>query len=388
MQNAAIPFAVFEISGKTAAVGTTGLFQYLPFMVMGAVGGTLADRYARRKLLLLTQILLMVTAGALWILVSSDAASVASITAVAFLSGLLGGLSVPVWQAFVAELVPRSLLLGAVTLNSTQFNAARALGPFLAGLVIAAGGVEMAFLINMVTFVAVVGVLIVIRSAGNEAPPGSQVGERAMASLLRAARYMRSQPAIVACCISIIIVAGLGSPLFSFLAVYGEEEFTTTGFTLGLLFGAAGIGSLLFAPLFLKVAPRMPRARLLAGSMGLYGIATALVGLSPGYWFAIIALMVFGGSYLGIASTINTTIQLVVRDDLRGRVIALYLMCLTGSLPIGLFFWGLIAERIGLRAVTVASGVLLVIATAVLWFSRRFEVMAQADRARDHHAQS
>ncbi len=388
MQNAAIPFAVFEISGRTAAVGTTGLFLYLPFMVMGAVGGILADRYARRRLLLLTQILLMVTAGALWILVSSDAASVASITAVAFVSGLLGGLSVPVWQAFVVELVPRSLLLGAVTLNSTQFNAARALGPFLAGLVIAAGGVATAFMINMVSFVAVVGVLVVIRSAGNEAPSGSVVGERALAGLIRAGRYMRSQPAIVACCISIVIVAGLGSPLFSFLAVYGEEEFTTTGFTLGLLFGAAGIGSLLFAPLFLRVAPRMPRARLLAGSMGLYGIATVLVGLSPGYWFAIIALMIFGGSYLGIASTINTTIQLVVRDDLRGKVIALYLMCLTGSLPVGLLLWGLIAEWVGLRAVTVASGVLAVIATAVLWFSRRFEVMAQADRARDHHSRS
>jgi MFS family permease len=383
MQNAAIPYAVFEISGKPAAVGTSGLFQYLPFMVMGAIGGTLADRYARRRLLIVTQALLMVTAFGLWLLVRSDSATVASITAVAFVAGLLGGLTVPVWQAFVADLVGRDQLLAAVTLNSTQFNAARALGPFLAGLVIATGGVALAFLVNAVSFVAVLGTLALIRSAGN-APVVPEGGmDRLVPGLVRAARYMRSQPAIVACCISITVVAGLGSPLFNFLVVYGDSIFGVESFRLGILLGAAGIGSLVFAPLFLNVAPRLPRAWLLAGSMATYGVATALVGLSPGYWFAVAALMAFGGSYLGIASTINTTIQLVVTDDLRGKVLAIYVMFLTGSLPIGLFVWGLLADSIGLRQVTVCSGLLLLAATVALWAGGSFKVMAQADRARD-----
>ncbi|MCP4434213.1 MAG: MFS transporter [Actinomycetia bacterium] len=389
MQGAAIPYAVYEISGTTGAVGVTGLFQYLPFMVMGAVGGTLADRFARRRLLLVTQVAMMGAALALWALQASGRAELWSITALAFVFGLLGGLATPVWQAFVVELVPRDLLLGAVTLNSTQFNAARAVGPFLAGVVIAVFGVQAAFLFNAVSFLAVIAVLVVIRSAGGKRP-GGHAGLRgsALGGMAEAARHILATPAILACCMAIIAVAGLGSPLFNFLPVYGEEEFVVEGWQLGLLFGAGGIGSLLFAPALLKVAPKMPRARLLAGFMGLYGLAVAAVGLSPGYWVAVVALMVFGGAYLGIASTINTTIQLVVHDHLRGKVIAIYLMCLTGALPLGLLVWGLVADVVGLRATTVAAGLLLVVTTAVLRATGRFTVMAAADDARDEAAEA
>lgn len=388
MQNAAIPYAVFELSGTAGAVGLTGLFQYLPFMVMGAVGGTLADRYPRRLLLLVTQVAMLAAALGLWALVASGTATVASITALAFVFGLLGGLATPVWQAFVVELVPRDLLLGAVTLNSTQFNAARALGPFLSGIVIAAFGVEAAFLLNASSFLAVIAVLFVIRSAGRVRPSGYPGGVGAIAGLAEAGRHVLQTPAILACCIAIVAIAGLGSPLFSFLPVYGQQEYSVGGVRLGLLLGAGGIGSLLFAPALLKVAPRLPRARLLAGSMGLYGTAVVAVGLSPVYATAIIALLVFGGSYLGIASTINTTIQLVVHDHLRGKVVAIYLMCLTGSLPLGLLAWGLSADAIGLRPTTVVAGVLLVLATVGLRAAGRFSVMAAADEARDAAATS
>ena len=384
MQAAAIPYAVFEISGSAGSVGVTGLFQYLPFMVMGAVGGTLADRFARRRLLLVTQLAMMASAASLWALVASGRTSVSAITALAFVFGLLNGLAVPVWQAFVAELVPRGLLLGAVTLNSTQFNAARALGPFLAGVVIASLGVGAAFAINAVSFLAVIAVLLVIRSAGGVRPASPDDRPRgAIAGLGEAARHILGSPAILACCVAIVAVAGLGSPLFNFLPVYGEEEFAVQGWQLGLLLGAGGIGSLLAAPAVLKVAPRMPRARLLTGFMGVYGLSVSAVGLSGAYVAAIGALLVFGACYLGIASTINTTIQLVVADHLRGKVIAIYLMCLTGALPLGLLVWGFMADWVGLRPTTVGAGLLLVLATAVLAGSGRFEVMAQADRARD-----
>ncbi|MGI9577525.1 MAG: MFS transporter, partial [Microthrixaceae bacterium] len=385
MQAAAIPYVVFEITGTAGSVGVTGLFQYLPFMIMGAVGGTLADRFPRRRLLLVTQVAMMISAGSLWALVASGRATVVGITLLAFLFGLLNGLAVPVWQSFVVELVPRDLLLNAVTLNSTQFNAARAAGPFLAGLVIATLGVEAAFAINALSFVAVIAVLLVIRSAGGARPgDGTQNAEGAIAGLGEAARHILATPAILACCISIIAVAGLGSPLFNFLPVYGEEEFAVQGWQLGLLLGAGGIGSLLFAPAVLKVAPRLPRAGLLAGFMGVYGLSVAAVGLSPGYAAAVAALLVFGGCYLGIASTINTTIQLVVHDHLRGKVIAIYLMCLTGALPLGLLGWGFMADAVGLRATTVGAGILLVLATVLLAGTGRFSVMADADEARDH----
>lgn len=144
-----------------------------------------------------------------------------------------------------------------------------------------------------------------------------------------------------------------------------------------------GIGSVLFTPVLLGVATRLPRARLLGAAMVLYGVSTAAVGVAPGYVATIVALLFFGGAYLAIASTINTAIQLVVEEHLRGVVIALYLMCLTGALPIGLFVWGLLSDRFGIRATTVGAGSLLVVVTAVFIATGRFTVMAAADEARD-----
>jgi MFS family permease len=381
MQNATIPYVVFQLTGTAGEVGLTGFFQYLPFMVMGIAGGALADRFPRRRLLIVTQVLQALAALALWAVVAGGSETVTQVAALAFVSGLLGGLNTPVWQAFVVELVPRELLLGAVTLNSTQFNASRALGPFLAGIVIAVWGAQTAFLLNAVSFAAVVVVLLMIRVASDGVRRTVEGG--VLAGLLRAARYVRATPSILACCGAIIAVAGLGSPLFSYLPVYGDEVFGVTGVRLGLLFGAGGIGSVIAAPVLLSVAPRLPRARLLAGAMATYGAAVVAVGLLPGYWEVVVALFFFGGAYLAIASTINTSIQLVVREDLRGTVIAIYLMCLTGALPIGLFLWGRAADAFGLRPTTVAAGLLLVVVTAAFWLTGRFRVMVHADDARD-----
>lgn len=381
MQNAAVPYVAYTITGSAGDVGITGFFQYVPFMVMGLVGGTLADRYPRRALLIGAQVLQALCAFALWALVASDSATTASLSALAFVAGLAGGVNTPIWQSFVTELVPRDVLLNAVTLNSAQFNAARALGPFLAGVVIATWGAAATFALNGVSFLVVILVLAVIRgrsdARGRPEPGGALEGIRAGAA------HVWSSPAILACCLAIVAVAGLGSPLFSYLSVYGESVYEVQGWQLGLLFGAAGIGSVLFTPLLLVVAPRLPRARLLGGAMLLYGLSVAAMGLVPTYAASIVVLLAFGGAYLSIASTINTTIQLVVLEELRGVVIAIYLMCLTGALPVGLFLWGEAADRFGIRTTTVAAGVALAVVTVVFIVTRRFAVMAEADDARD-----
>ena len=381
MQNATIPYVVFQLTGRPGEVGLAGFFQYVPFMLMGVFGGALADRFPRRLLLLWAQVLQALVALALWWVVASGSATTASVAGLAFVAGLLGGLQTPVWQALVAELVPRDLLLGAVTLNSTQFTASRALGPFLAGVVIALWGPADAFLLNAVSFAAVVVVLAVIRVHSD-----ARVRPERMAlwsGVGEAARHLLATPALVACCVAIAAVAGLGSPLFSYLPVYGAKEYSVTGWQLGLLLGAGGIGAVVFAPALLNLQHRVRRAALLGGSMATYGAAVAAVGVVRSYPAAVVALLFFGGAYLSIAATLNSTIQLVVREDLRGTVIALYVMCLTGALPVGLFLWGAAADTFGLRPTTVGAGLLLVAATTVFVATGRFRVMAVADRARD-----
>ncbi len=381
MQNAAVPYVAFTLTGRASDVGVTGFFQYVPFMVMGLVGGTLADRYPRRMLLISAQVAQSVCAVALYVLVASGSATTATLAALAFVSGLTNGINVPIWQSFVTELVPRDDLLNAVTLNSAQFNAARALGPFLAGVVIAFWGVQVAFLVNAASFLVVIVVLVAIRGTSDARPRGP--AGQAWSGIRRGAEHVMASPAILACCLAIIAIAGLGSPLFSYLPVYGEDVFGVTGVRLGLLFGAAGLGSVLFTPLLLSVAPRLPRARLLAAAMLGYAASLVATGLSPSYPWVIVALLCFGGAYLSIASTINTTIQLVVLEELRGVVIAIYVMCLTGSLPVGLLIWGIASDAYGIRTTTVASGVLLGLVTAGFIATRRFAVMAEADEARD-----
>lgn len=384
MQNAAIPYVAFDLTGSAAGIGVTGFFQYVPFMLMGLVGGGLADRFPRRALLIGSQIAQALCAAALYLMVSTGSITTTWLSVLAFVSGLAAGLNTPIWQAFVTELVPRDLLLNAVTLNSAQFNAARAIGPLLTGVIIAAWGVSLTFLLNAVSFAVVIGVLLTItgRSDGTR----RTVEGGALRGLRDATRYVWASPAIVACCTAIIAVAGLGSPLFSYLVVYGEDVLDVSGLQLGVLFGAAGIGAVLFTPALLSIAPRLPRAALLSAAMLGYGLAVVATGLAPNYATSILALLFFGGAYLAIASTINTTIQLVVREDLRGTVIAIYLACLTGALPIGLLVWGQFSDRFGIRTTTVGAGAMLVVVTLVFIATGRFRVMAQADDARDEAA--
>jgi MFS family permease len=372
MQNATIPYVVYQITGRAGDVGIAGFFHYVPFVLVGLLGGSLADRFARRRLLVVFQLAQAVVAVGLWAVVASGSATTANLSALGFVSGLLGGLNTPIWQSFVSELVPRRLLLGAVTLNSAQFNASRALGPFLAGVTIVVWGAAASFLLNAVSFVVVVVVVATIRVGSDvrrhERPDSTGIGE--------AFRYVRRTPAIATCCAAVGLIAGLGSSLFNFLPVYGESEFSVTGAQLGLLLGASGIGAVIVTPVLLGFQHRVEGARRLAASMTAYGASVVVVGAVPTYGAAVAALLVFGASYLVIAATMNTTIQIVVREDLRGKVIAIYLMCLTGGLPLGLLAWGQVADVVGLRVTTVAAGVTLVVVTVVFALTGRFRAMA------------
>lgn len=379
IQNTAIPYVAFDLTGRNGGVGVTGFFQYLPIMLMGAVGGSAADRFDRKRLLVVTQLGQAVCAAALWALVASGRATPTSLTALAFASGLAGGMNIPVWQSFVSELVPRPILLNAVTLNSTQFNMARALGTFLAGVIIAVWGASAAFGINAVSFGCVLVGLAMIPGRG--APLRREPSLGWWGEWRAGVRYVLGVPGIVSCCVAIVAVAAICSPLFSFLvASYGQELYDIEGWRLGLLAGSSGVGAVLLAPVILTAGERVPRDRLLAVAMTVYGLGTVAVGFAPHWTFAVVGLVVYGAAYLAIASAMNTTVQLLADEDMRGKSIAIYIMCLTGALPIGLFVWGFVADLIGIREVTVIAGVSMLVVTALLGRSGRFTAMTSATR--------
>jgi MFS family permease len=375
MQSAALPYVAYSLTHRYGGVGLNGFFQYVPIMLMGAYGGAMADRVDRKAMLIATQLVQAAFAVALWALVASGTESMWSISLLSFGSGLAGGLNIPVWQAFVSQLVPRESLTNAIALNSTQFNAARALGTFFAGLVIWWWGVAAVFAINALSYVAVLVGLSAIESRG---VPDRTEGRRTVLGDLRAGvAYVMTQPAIKSCCVAIAAVAFIASPLFSFVtASYGRTIFGLGGWRQGLLWGSGGIGAVLFSPLVLIRGTALRRERLLIISMSVHAAGVIIVGLSPNWLLACAGLVLYGGSYLGMAAALNTTIQMTAREDMRGKSIAVYVICLTGALPLGLVAWGWAADQWGVRGVTVAAGCALATIAAAFAASGRLSSMA------------
>src|SRR5262245_56373171 len=168
MQRVTVPFVLYELTHSATWIGVATFAQFLPAVFLGPVGGSLADRFPRRMLLIVLSAAMAVPAFVLWLLWATDHATALAITVTVTLLGVTGALIGPVWQAFVSELVPRKALLNAITLNSLQFNASRATGPALAGLLIRVAGPGSVFLINAISFGAVIGVLLLV-TAGNTA---------------------------------------------------------------------------------------------------------------------------------------------------------------------------------------------------------------------------
>lgn len=366
MQNIAVPFVVFEATGSPAWVGIAVFMQLLPIVIFGPVGGWIADRFPRRRVLLATQSLAVLEAIGLW-LVWIRGGSVPVLLGLVSVGGVITGLSIPSWQAFISELVPREVLLNAVTLNSTQFNAARAVGPMVGGVVLGTFGPGAAFLINAVSYVAVIGALILIRLDRSRARPTSEQPRRILGDFFDAARETRRFPGIRACFIAVAALGALGSPLWSLLVVFAKDVFSVGPTGYGFLQASLGIGSVIAAPVIAGPGSGSRRSTLLLASMLLYGTAIAVFGMTSVYAVGVVVLVVSSAGYLGIAATLNTTIQLQVPEAIRGKVLALYVMLLTFSAPVGALAQGAAADRWGAPITVVVAGVCFLAVTVWLW---------------------
>lgn len=374
MQNVSVPFVLYQLTESATWVGVASFAQFFPAVLMGPLGGSYADRFPRRTVLLVAQAAMAVIAIALWALWSSGAAEAWSITLLVACLGAVAGVSIGSWQAFVSELVPRHLLLNAVTLNSAQFNGARAFGPALGGVVLATLGPSGAFALNALSFVAVLVALLSIdrRPAAMDAggPRPSVLGETR-----ETIAYIRTVPGIAACVVVVAAIGFLGSPVFPLLAVFAEEVFEVSGFRYGLLGAALGIGGVVATPFVAGRGSGMLRSALAGRGLVLYAAALVAFAAAPVFPMAVLALALAGGAYLAVASTLNTTIQVQVVEERRGKVLALYVMGLTSSYPIGSLVQGSVADAIGVRAVTAIAGVGLVLVWMRIRAAGRFRMM-------------
>ena len=340
---------------SASAVGTVMALQFGPQLLLLPWTGFAADHYDQRKLLIATQATMAALALTLGLLTVSGLVQLWHVYAFAFLFGCAAAFDAPVRQTFVAELVGDADLHNAVALNSTSFNAARMIGPAVAGLVIASVGMGWAFLFNGASFVAVLGSLFLLRLNGHQ---GRARAHRTKGSLMGGLHYVWSRPDLKAILVMLFLIGTFGLNFPIFISTMAVGVFHTDARGYGLLSSIMAIGTLSGA--LLAAGRGRPRfASLLVGS-GVFGLGCALAALAPTYWLFAAALVLIGVAALTLTNTTNSLMQLSTEPAMRGRVMALRVGVALGGTPIGAPIVGWVADHLGPRwglAVGAASGI-------------------------------
>ncbi|UXY28233.1 MFS transporter [Streptomyces sp. HUAS TT20] len=363
MQRAAQDLLVLQLTGNSgSAVGILTALQFLPQTLFGLSGGVFADRFAKRRLLIVTQSAMGVQSLVLGVLTVTGAVNLWAVYLLAFLLGTATALDSPARNAFVPELVGKERLANAVSLNSAQFNAARAIGPAVAGLAVAAAGTGPVFLVNAASYLAVLYGLIAIRADALHAPKEKNPANTRMSDAFRA---IRANPELL---LPITVIAFVGTFGFNFqvtISLIALTVFNSGSAAYGYLSAAYAIGSLVGA---LRGAGRRkpPTARRLVTATVVFGTLEALAGLMPGYVTFLLVLLPTGLASVTVMTTANAMTQLNADPSMRGRVVSVYLLVLLGGTPVGAPLVGLVSDSLGARFSLVLGGAISAVAAIVL----------------------
>jgi MFS family permease len=376
MQNVAEMWLVVQLTGNGVSVGLTAALQFLPILLFGAWGGLLADRMSKRRLLVISQSLMAIPALTLWALTVGGAVEVWMVYALVFARGLVTAVDNPTRQSFAFDLVGGDRVVNAVALNSVMIHTARILGPAFAGIVIALFGVGPCFLLNALSFAAMIVALQAIDPAALHRP--HEPAERGPGQIRSALRHVRGTPALW---IPLAMMALVGTLSFNFqvlLPLLASFTWNGTATTYAALTTAMGIGSVtgaLVTGARARVGPRL----LVAAAAG-FALVLLLVAAAPTVELQIAALVPLGAVSVTFAAGVNSAMQLAVAPEMRGRVMALYSMVFLGSTPIGAPLVGWVADAIGPRA-----GLVLGAAAALLAAVAARAAFARADSRHDEH---
>lgn len=372
MQRIAQDWLVLTVltANSGVAVGVITALQFAPVLALSAWAGVLADRLPRRKMLMATQGASGVLALGLGALVLSGHVELWHVYGFALALGCVSALDGPVRQTFVAEMVPSDKLSNAVGLNSASFNAARLIGPGVAGLLIAAVGTGWVFIINGISFGATILALSRMRTREMHRLPSAS---REKGQIREGIRYVRGRSDIIVIMVVLSVVSTFGLNFQLTSAMMARVEFGMGAGEYGMLGSILAIGSLTGA--LMAARRERPRVRLVIGSAFGFAIATGVMALMPSYTTFAIACIPVGFMSLTMMTAANTTIQMTTAPVMRGRVMSLYMIVFLGATPVGAPIVGWIAEAYGPRwAIGIGSiTALLVSVGAAIWAMRNWK---------------
>ena len=377
MQIVAEMWLVLTLTGSALAVGVTSALQFLPILLAGAWGGLVADSVPKRRLLQVTQTLMALPALALFALAVSGEIQAWMVMSLVLVRGMVLAVDMPARQSFVIEIVGANRVVNAVGLQSVLIHAARIAGPALAGLFIATGGIELCFLLNALSFGAM---LIALRSLDGSrlAPP--RLVAREPGAVRSGLRYVRETPALAIPLAMMALVGTLGFNFQVLLPLLARETFGGGATAYSALAVAMGTGAV--AGALVTGARRRIGERLLIGSALAFGVFALLAAAAPTLPLEALALVPLGAASVTFAAGVNSTLQLAADPQMRGRVMALYSIVFLGSTPIGGPIAGGLAGALDARAslVMAALAALAAAAGARVAFARQARRETEAAR--------
>lgn len=363
----ATSWLVYRLTSSALLLGLVGFAGQLPTFLLAPLAGVLVDRWNRHRVLVATQALAMLQSALLAGFALTGTITVWHILALSAFQGLINAFDTPARQAFVVEMVDqREDLANAIALNSTMVNAARLLGPSIAGVLVAAVGEGYCFAVDAVSYLAVIASLLAMRLRARER---RQDGSRLGAALLEGMRYVAASAPIRSILLLLALVSLTGIPYAVLMPVFASRVLGGGPHTLGLLMAASGAGAVAGALWLASRRSVLGLGRTLTIAATLFGAGLVAFSFSRWLWLSMIALAIAGGGMMIQMAASNTLLQTIVDEDKRGRVMSFYTMAFFGMAPFGSLLAGWLGDRIGATATVRWGGVATVLGAAL--FARK-----------------
>jgi MFS family permease len=364
MQMVAQSWLIYRLTGSAALLGLIGFASQVPVFLLAPLGGVIADRMDRQRVLIVTQAAMMVLAFVLAGLTLGGVVAVWHIFALASLLGLANAFDIPARQAFVIEMVERDDLVNAIALNSSMVNGARVVGPAVAGIVVAAVGEGWCFLINAVSYVAVIAALVNMRVGTRPAVHGRA---SAWDSIVEGFVYAWQTAPVRALLLLLGLVSLMGMPYSVLMPIIADQVLEGGPNAYGLLMSASGVGALAGAASLTMRQHVRGLGRWVAFSASGFGVSLIAFSFSRSLWVSALLLVPAGFCMMVEMAASNTLIQSMIPDRVRGRVMAVYSMMFMGMAPLGALLAGALAAPLGAPATVALGGIACIAGGIVFW---------------------
>ena len=375
MQNIAQAWLVYRLTGSSLLLGSVTFASQFPIFLVAPVGGIVADRYRKQRVVIVTQTASMMLAFVLAILTLTGTVQVWHIFVLAASLGVVNAFDIPGRQAFLVDMVGKEDLMNAIALNSSMFNGARIIGPAIAGVLVARIGEGWCFFANAISYIAVIVGLMLMRVEHR----GNHNVASPLAHVMEGFRFVQRTKPIRAILLLLGLVSLVAMPYIVLMPIFADRILHRGARGLGILMGAIGVGAMLGALTLAAKRGVRGLGRWIALACAGFGVSLISFSFSRSLWLSTALLLPVGFCMMLQMSSSNTLIQAMVPDELRGRVMATYSMIFIGMAPLGALFGGALADRLG-APITVAMGAVASLGGAAIFWARLPQIRGEGRR--------